>query len=197
MGKKTENKSKPTKPKKESKPIIRNPKKEVKEQFTKLFLEYYLGWHDGDCFGNATLSYLMAKGYDMDFYKEVSKPFIIEEQEEIEGEDTQTGEVKTSIVKRKVYHPTYATARNEGWRLMTNDYTRKLKDKMLQERFKDPNRAKNRHQELADQNKNIMVARQANADILKMTGELEDKQTVNIPQLMELTDKIGGILKKK
>lgn len=199
MGKKTETKSKPKSPKSKSKPTKEvkpiSPKKEVKEQFTKLFLEYYLGWHDPQCFGNATMSYLLAKGYDVEQYNELSRPMVYEEEEAINAEDCETGEVGLAIVKRKVYHPTYSTARNEGWRLMTNDYTRKLKDKMLSERFKDPNHAKNRHQQLADQNKNLVVATQANRDILKMTAGLEDKSSINIPQLEALTAKIGGILK--
>lgn len=200
MGKKTENRSKPTKPKKESKPTKEKPKslkKESQEEFTRLFLEYYLGWHESDCFGNATYSYLMAKGNDLETVKELSRPFVVEDNEAIEGQDVETGEEGTFVVKRKVYHSTYNVARTEGWKLLTKPYTKVIKSEMLQKLFKDPNRAKNRHVELAEQNKNIMVARQANADILKMTGELEDKQTVNIPQLMELTDKIGGILKKK
>lgn len=200
MGKKTENKSKPTKPKKESKPTEEKPKslkKESQEEFYRLFLEHYMGWHEGDTFGNATYSYLMAKGYDLDTVKEISRPLVIEQEEAINAEDCDTGEETLAIVKRRVYHPMYQTAKTESWKLLTKPNIRELKAKMLNDLFKDKQSAKNRHQELARQNKNIIVARQANADILKMTGELEDKQTVNIPQLMELTDKIGGILKKK
>lgn len=191
MGKKTETKSKPSTPQPKKVPSL---KKEAQKEFTKLFLEYYLGWHEAECFGNATYSYMMAKGKDLDTVKELSRPLIVEEQEAIEGEDTETGEVDTVLIRRKVYHSEYKTARTEGWKLLTKPDTKTVKADMLQKLFKDPNRAKNRHVELAEQNKNIVVARQANADILKMTGELEDKQTVNIPQLMELTTKIGGIL---
>lgn len=200
MGSKTETKSKPKNPKSNKQPKEEKPlslKKEAQKEFTKLFLEFYLGWHEADCFGNATWSYLMAKGNDIDTVRELAKPFVVEQNEAIEGEDVETGEKDTFVVKRKVYHSTYNVARVEGWRLLTKPSTKVVKAEMLQKLFKDPNRAKNRHVELAEQNKNIIVARQANADILKMTGDLEDKQTVNIPQLMELTDKIGGILKKK
>lgn len=200
MGTKTENKSKPNKPTKKSiltKEKPKSLKKESQEEFTRLFLEYYLGWHEAECFGNATYSYLMAKGNDFETVKELSRPLPVEEHEAINGKDVETGEEGTFVVKRRVYHSTYNVARVEGWRLLTKPSTKIVKSEMLQKLFKDPNRAKNRHVELAEQNKNIIVARQANADILKMTGELEDKQTVNIPQLMELTDKIGGILKKK
>lgn len=199
MGKKTETKSKPKSPKSKSKPTKEvkpiSPKKEIKEQFTKLFLEYYLGWHEGESFGNATMSFLMARGYDKEQYHELCRPMVYEEEEAINAEDCETGEVGLAIVKRKVYHPVYANARTESWRMLTNPYTRKLKEVMLAERFKDPNHAKNRHQQLADQNKNLIVARQANTDILKMTAGLEDKSSINIPQLEALTAKIGGILK--
>lgn len=200
MGSKTETKSKPKNPKSNKQPKEEKPlslKKEAQKEFTKLFLEFYLGWHGGEAFSNATWSYLLAKGYDMDTVKELCRPLVYEQEEAVNGIDTETGEEKLTMVKRKAYHPTYTSAKTEGWKLLTKPDTRKLKVELLNNYFKDKNAPKNRHAELAMQDKNLIVARQANADILKMTGDLEDKQTVNIPQLMELTDKIGGILKKK
>lgn len=201
MGKKTETKSKPKKPTKQSKPKAetkpKSMKKESQEEFTRLFLEYYMGWHEGDCFGNATYSYLMAEGYDMETIKELAKPMLSEVEEAINAEDLETGEETLAIVKRRVYHPAYKVAMTLAWRLLRKVETRKLKVSMLNDLYKDKNSARNRHQELANQNKNIVVARQANADILKMAGELDDKTTLNIPQLEELTSKISGILKPK
>lgn len=201
MGKKTETKSKPKKPTKQSKPKAetkpKSMKKESQEEFTRLFLEFYLGWHGGEAFGNATWSYLLAKGYELEIVKELCKPMVYEEEEAVNGIDTETGEEKLTIVKRKAYHPTYNSARTEGWKLLTKPDTGKLKVKMFNDLYKDKFSAKNRHLQLAMQDKNLIVARQANSDILKMSGDLDDKTTLNIPQLEELTSKISGILKPK
>lgn len=169
---------------------------EAKEIFYKRFLSYYLGMLDGSCFHNATRSYLMAKGYTPEQIKDISTPEIIDIAVETEYVDLEGNKEKV-IKKKKVYHPSYETAKTEGNLLLTNPHIVKMKDKMLSDMVKDIEGIKKRHLELATQNKNLVVSRQANADMLKIHGALEDKTSIDIPQIAELTNKISDILKPK
>lgn len=180
-----------TKAKKTTKAI--KPEKEI---FYKRFLSYYLGLLDGSTFNNATRSWLLAKGYSMEQVKLLSKPVDTDVAKEVKMVDEEGKEVKV-IQKQNVYAPAYETARRESAKLLTIPHIVKLKEDMLDDMVKDIDKVKRRHAEIANQNKNLVVARQANADILKIHGALEDKQSIDIPQLNELTNKISDILKPK
>lgn len=171
-------------------------RKEAKEIFEKKFLLYYLGILDGSTFNNATRSWLMAKGYTSQQIKDLSAPEIVNVETEEEMIDSDGNKHKI-MRKRKVYTPVYETAKTNSNDLLTKTHIVKLRKEILDDMLKDIEGIKRRHLELAQQNKNLPVSRQANADLLKVFGALEDKQSIDIPQLNELTNKISDILKPK
>lgn len=131
------------------------------------FTYLYMGGEDGKCFNNATLSYIRAY------------------------------EIETSLTKDKdgKYSTEYLSAKQCGYKLLTSIDIQRLRHILLLESGFDPDTIKKRYAELAYQNKNLPIALTATDRIGKITGVIkEDKTSVDIPQLQELTDHIKAIL---
>lgn len=169
--KKTTKEKKPKKPAKVS-PEIEKDLKTLKPSHIR-FVYLYLGGEDGKCFNNATLAYLRA--------------FEI---------DTPTSKVKLPD-GREGYTSEYLSAKQSGYRLLTNVHIQNLKKKLLLEIGFNPETIKQRFAELAYQNKNLPIALTATDRVAKIAGIISDDKKVDIPQLEALGNAIREILTPK
>ncbi len=138
------------------------------------FLYLYMGMEDGKCWNNATLSYIRA--YEI---------------------DTPT----TKVIKKKngemTYTPQYKSAATRGYELVRNSEIQRLRHLLLSEAGYTPENIKKRYAELAIQNKNPIVALNANDRMAKIANVIDDNKKVNIPELEALGDAIKSVLTPK
>jgi hypothetical protein len=133
------------------------------------FLYLYLGGEEGKGWNNATISYIIA--YDID----------------------------TSLRRNAEgkYSKEYLNAKSRGYEILTKRDIQKLRALLLGEAGYKPENIKKRYIELQAQNRNPIVALQANDRMAKIAGVIDDNKKVNIPELEELGNAIRGILTPK
>lgn len=133
------------------------------------FIYLYLGEEDGRGWNNATISYIIAYN------------------------------IETSLRRNSEgkYSKEYLNAKSRGYELVTNSDIRKLRELLLGEAGYKPENIKKRYLELQKQNKNPIVALQANDRMAKIAGVIDDSKKVNIPELEKLGDAIRGVLTPK
>lgn len=134
------------------------------------FLYLYMGLENGRCWNNATLAYITAYNIDCPTIK-------------IKLKNGELG-----------YHSKYKSAKTSGYALMTNPDIQKLRHLLLLEAGYTPDNIKKRYAELQSQNRNPIVALQANDRMAKIAGVIDDNKKVNIPELEALGDAIRGVL---
>lgn len=137
------------------------------------FLLLYMGMEDGKCWNNATKAYLEA--------------FEIE---------TPTHKIKHAN-GTVGYSNEYKSAKSSAFKLLTTADITKLRHFILLKQGYTPESIKKRYTELQLQNRNPIVALNANDRMAKIAGVIDENKKVNIPELENLGNAIRDILTPK
>ena len=137
------------------------------------FVHLFLGGESGDCFGNATLSYLKAYGIE-----------------------TVTTKVRNEVTGAEDYTPAYKAAKAHASRLVANGNIQRYSDSLLLESGYTPAAIKRGIAELAFQRKYPAIALAALEKMAKISGMFNDRNVINIPALEDLTIEMRRILSR-
>ena len=153
--------------KKKTNAKLEEVKKNLNER-QKRFVHLYLGAEDGKSFGIATDAYFRA-------YSETA------EKKDKDGN----------------YTSEYLTAKTNGNKLLSNTYIQAYIKQIELEVGFSSDEIKRRYSQLANQNKNLVVALSANDKRAKIAGVVKDDVKLDIPQLEELGQSLKQLLTPK